>query len=453
MHCVRAFRFVFLLSVLLPVALPAQASADPTAIEAQLRLVAARTTLWPGFNPLEIPLAVYSGSRTWLFRHPSPPAGFARVPGADGVAMDGRFPAVSANTSAEIGGVMTATLMLDRSRSRDSVPALAAVALHESFHVYQRGHHPGWAGNEGDVFLYPVEDPGLLALRRLESVSLARALAADGDSTACWTRTALGYRARRFAGMDSAFSRYERLTELNEGLATYVQLRAQGRETVVIPDSAFAPEQVRERIYRIGPALAFLLDRLAPSWQGRLEAADTLFLDQLLSAAVARDPGARCRLPEADSAAVATRARNDAARVVEVRRRRLDQFRNRPGERVVVVADSSRPLWPQGFDPLNVGRVPGGLLHTRLLKLGNDGGELEMLDREAADLEALTEAAGAHPLFNGVARVTVAGVGDAHATSQDGTVRVEAPGLRLEFRGARLERRDGVITVRLDAAP
>ena len=53
----------------------------------------------------------------------------------------------------------------------------------------------------------------------------------------------------------------------------------------------------------------------------------------------------------------------------------------------------------------HVERVDGGILHTRFLRLGNDGATIEAVDG-AADLEAFTEAAGAHPLFNGVRRVT-----------------------------------------------
>src|SRR5690606_31215857 len=112
--------------------------------------------------------------------------------------------------------------------------------------------HPGWAGNEADMLLYPVDDAGLLALRRRESAALRRALAAadraDQVAVACWTRLALDARDERFATMDSAFSTYERLTELNEGLASYLQLRAAGRTTVEVPETRFAPSAVRNRI-------------------------------------------------------------------------------------------------------------------------------------------------------------------------------------------------------------
>lgn len=107
----------------------------------------------------------------------------------------------------------------------------------------------------------------------------------------------------------------------------------------------------------------------------------------------------------AEVAAIEAAAARDAGAVVAARAARRREFDRRPGFRVVVEAAEGKPLWPQGFDPLNVERVDGGILHTRFLRLGNDGATIEAVDG-AADLEAFTEAAGAHPLFNGVRRVT-----------------------------------------------
>ena len=85
-------------------------SPEPTALalEEEVRGIAeasARTdSLWPGFDPLAIPLAVYDGERTFLFRHPSPPGDFATLPEAEPSThvLTGRHEAVTANTSAEI---------------------------------------------------------------------------------------------------------------------------------------------------------------------------------------------------------------------------------------------------------------------------------------------------------------------------------------------------------------
>lgn len=220
---------------------PACAQVDAPAIARKVERIAAAQPLWPRFEPLTTPLAIFDGTQTYLFRHPAPPAGFTA-----GI-FAGRFPAVTSNSSADIGGVTTATLRADAAGSATATQ-LAAVALHEAFHVYQRTHHKSWSANEGDLFLYPVDNAGLLGLRRMESAALRNALVGGGrgDRTACWAALAMRYRATRFAAMDSAFATYERRTELNEGLATYVQLRARGETTIAIPAAEF-PATAGER--------------------------------------------------------------------------------------------------------------------------------------------------------------------------------------------------------------
>src|SRR5215510_8359206 len=66
--------------------------------------------LWPGFEPCRTPLAIFDGRRTWLVRHPSPPAEFvpARERG-DVRIFEGRHEKLRANTSVELAGSLTAT--------------------------------------------------------------------------------------------------------------------------------------------------------------------------------------------------------------------------------------------------------------------------------------------------------------------------------------------------------
>jgi len=407
-------------------------------IAAEIERLAGERILWPGYDPLAIPVAIYDGERTLLFRHPSMPAGFAPLTDAtpDVLVHPGRHPAVTANSSAEIGGTMTATLLADGPRAASTATELAAVALHEAFHVFQRQHHPGWSGNEGDLLLYPTEDARLLTLRRLESAALRRALA-DAEHAACWARQALAFRRERFAAMDSAFSRYERLTELNEGLATYVQLQAAGKHGVHIPEKEWRPAEIRLRTYAIGPALGFLLDRFAPGWKQSLETEDGQFLDEVLEASL-RDTSttAPCSLPADEIAAIERRARADAGAVVTERTTRRVAFDARTGWRVVVLAAATHPLWPQGFDPLNVERVTGGLLHARMLQLQNDSGAVHVIDEAGADIEALTEGAGAHPLFNGVRRLEITGLQRPKVTRDAGKISLRAAGLIADFDAA-----------------
>jgi hypothetical protein len=63
---------------------------DPLAVIAASDRMASQN-LWPGFDPRTIPVAIFDGERTFLFRHPAPPSGFATLPGAPGVlVMKGR---------------------------------------------------------------------------------------------------------------------------------------------------------------------------------------------------------------------------------------------------------------------------------------------------------------------------------------------------------------------------
>ena len=442
---------------------PAADTGRAFAIARELERIAVERTFWPGFDPLSIPLAIYSGGRTYLFRHPSPPEGFAPLSGAEPAVsvFEGRHPAIIANTSMELGGVVTATLLADGGTAGPSdVRDLAAVALHEAFHVFQRERHPGWRANEANLLTYPTDDAGLLALRRRESAALRRALAAadgaadgaDDAATACWTRLALEARRERFTAMDPAFAAYERGAEMNEGLAAYIELRAAGRTTVELPEAEFPPAAVRVRAYTVGPALAFLLDRFRPGWQAALEEDDAQTLDELLRAALDARPGdaGRCGFDAAEAAEIERVAREDVAALVARRTERRKAFDAREGWRVVVEPADGRPLWPQGFDPINLEHVDGGLLHTRFLRLANDAGELEAIDEAGADVELLTEAAGPHPLFTGVARVTIAGFARRPEVSDDGgRIVLRAPGFTASFRDAELEERGRVLVVRL----
>lgn len=433
----------------------AERDATALSIEREVRRIASGVSLWPGFEPLVIPLAVYTGESTALFRHPAPPKGFRPMHTDSSVfAFQGRHAAVTSNSSAEMGGTATATLLADGARAEADSTALAATAMHEAFHVFQRAKHPSWSGNEGDLLLYPSEDPSLLALRRLETRALAEALADSGSAaSACWARLALWYRRQRFDRMDTAFSTYERRTELNEGLASYVQHLALGDTTVAIPKHGFAPAAIRDRTYVSGPALAFLLDRHATGWQSSLEADGEQDLDVMLAAAVGFEAGTTpaCNLGGGEIAEIERRAEADAKAVVAARGERRKAFEARPGWRLVVEAADGQPLWPQGFDPLNVERVEGGLLHTRFLELGNDAGSVRVLEETGIDLESLTVGAGEHPLFQGVSQVVVTGLPQLEAVREDGRVGVVAPGLTLRFHGAKAEVRGTEMWVRISA--
>ncbi len=428
-----------------------QGSESPAVeLEQEVKRLAAMSatsgTLWPGFDPVAIPLAVYDGEQTFLFRHPAPPQGFMWISGTAPAtyAYKGRHETVTANTNAVIGGVPTATVILDRPQPDRSFLDLAAVAIHEAFHVYQRARHPGWIGNEADLFTYPTDSVDILALRRLETEALRQALAAeDAAGAACWAREALALRRKRFAGMDPAFVAYERGTELNEGLATYVEMRAAGRRSVDSPPGEFGPAEVRRRAYATGAALALLFDRFMDGWPATFEANDSQTLDLALTVAVG--PGNACTSGDAALAGAEQKARADIATLAAERALKLVAFESKRGWRVVVESGVSEPLWPQGFDPLNIDRIEAErVLHSRFVRLGNGAGNLEVLNAEA-----LTDGVGPHPLFQGVRRVVVTGLVEPEVSEAEGQVRLRAPGLTLEFKGASVARSGEEITVRV----
>ena len=394
--------------------------------------------LWPGFEPARIPLAIFDGRDTFLVRHPSPPRGARRVSESPPIdRLPGRDPAITANSSAVIGGVPNATLLLAAGQER-SADQNGAVLVHEAFHVFQAARHPTWNGNEAELFTYPVDDPVVLRERDLEERALVRALAAGEPGTSCWASVALEARGRRFARLGEGAIGYERGTELKEGLARYLQNRAAGEKASIVP---LAPEQIRDRAYATGAALAELLDRAAPGWRETLEAGRAASLDQLLAARLAARTGPAAAAPPcgwspAETADADRRARTAAAGVGRGRADARRAFDAAPGWRLVVTA-GREPLWPQGFDPLNVRRVgAGALLHTRFLKLGNQSGTVEVLGHTS-----LSEAAGAHPLFKGVRRLVIGGLDrEPSARDQAGALTIDADGIALVLRGARLER-------------
>ena len=305
------------------------------------------TSLWPGFDPLKIPLAVFDGKDTWLFRHPAPPAGFVSLSSQQGAFVKpGRLDGLVANSSADIGGIATGTLIVDPKTERGNVE-WAAIAVHEAFHVFQRAKHPGWIANEADLFVYPVDDAALLSLRRLETSALQQALATeDRDTSSCWARLALNLRNRRYAAMDAAFAAYERGTELNEGLAAYVQMQAQGQFAIDWPPQEYAPAQVRQRAYTLGAAQAMLLDRFAPRWREDFEANDKQTLDGALTRALGA--GRVCAFEPALIASEDEIARNDIAALQKQRQSALQQFKAKPG----IMKGTEKPDYAAAVDLL-----------------------------------------------------------------------------------------------------
>ena len=324
---------------------PRDEDRSPSAFEVarEFERVAAERVYWPDYAPLQIPLAIYDGERTLLFRHPSPPDDFESLPDSTpaAYAMAGRHPKVDANSSAEIGGVLTATLMMEGSKAESR--NLAATALHEAFHVHQRTRFPKWGGNEMDALLYPIQDAELLALRRMETAGLRRAFATEDPATAaCWTKRALQSRRTRFERLGEPFISYERGNELNEGLATYVQSLALGGREPNLPEAGFSAPAVRSRAYDSGSALALLLDRHSPQWTGSLSDNPDQALDVMLWEGIREVDAGACAFPAEETASIRSTAERDAGSVSRERVERRREFESKEGWRIIIAYASGR---------------------------------------------------------------------------------------------------------------
>jgi hypothetical protein len=389
------------------------------------------------------PLAIYDGERTWLIRHPAPPTGFSASPELEGASiMPGQHADLRANTHVDLGGAPTATLLWPDHPV--NLTRLAATLLHETFHVYQAHAHPAWFGNEATLFTYPVTDSAAQRLQRLETEAFRRALLPRAP-LGCWASRAVALREERARLVGLEAMAYERGNDLNEGLATWIEWRASGAPLdSLIPRAGFAPEGVRLRAYAVGPAQAFLLDRLSPRWSETLESDSTLTLDALLARAV-RAISCRSDFTARERDSVAALAGREAAGVLTSRADLRRDFLARSGWQLNIELPAGAPLWPERFDPWNLTPLADGeVLHQRHLRLGGERGHLEVLDQWA-----LTTPAGAHPLFNGIRRVLLAGLADRPTITVRGdSTLVHGPGVDGGFIGMEVVDEGQRVTIR-----
>lgn len=402
---------------------------------------------WPGFDARRVPLALFDDGRTYLYRHPTPPDGFHRLRGLDGMlVLDSLHPAMRANTSIELAGVLTATVDMGP-EGAPTPDALARTLIHEAFHVYQTEAHPDWTANEADLFVYPVARASFLQRRRLETGALRRALTApDSMRTLCWSQAFLRIREDRFERLPPEAVAYERGTELREGLARYVEATAAGDPDPSLPGDGFAPEDIRPRSYATGHALGALLDILDPDWKRRLEDGEIGSLDDALRAATAGIDVRRCGHSPDEVRRSRTVARSDSVRLQRRNQEARTEFEEALGWRVEVEASDASPMFPGGFDPLNVRTLDRThVLHDRWLQLSNDSVTIEIRDRPS-----LTAAVGPHPLFNGVRRLTVTGI-PTEPTVVEGQdmLTISAEGVEIRARGAVLVRDARVLRLEL----
>jgi hypothetical protein len=424
---------------------PPTASRDVFAFVRALDEAAARG-VWPGFSPAGIPVALYDGEHTILLRHPSPPPEFSPTPGRPGVlAVTGRHPGVTGNSTREIGGVRTATVIATPAQTVDRT-MLAVVE--EVFHVFWLARHPSFRPNELARYVYPLDDANNLRALLAEDEALARALEAQRiDDAAGWAAAALRIRRERVMWLAEDVRAYETSLEMMEGTANYVARVAVGEPSSRTVERLRSPrpaEDVRWRFYDTGAALCLLLDRLSAGWQERSDHQPALTVVELMDEALRGRHAAAAAFSSADTAGFQARAAAGIADLGVRRQRLLVELRERQGGRVVIeVMPGAEPFRVQRFDPINLMVLDAGAIaYANYLSLSVPQGSIELTNPgfvrgSFGGTVSVTEAAGRHPLSDGIRRLTIAGIqGAPKVGGAEGTLSVEAPGVRLTLRGA-----------------
>jgi hypothetical protein len=201
-------------------------------------------------------------------------------------------------------------------------------------------------------------------------------------------------------------------------------------------------EDVRWRFYDTGAALCLLLDRLSPGWQARSDRQPALTTVELMDEALRGRDASAAAFSSADIAGFQATSAATVADLGVRRQRLLAELLQRRGGRVVVeVAAGAEPFRVQRFDPINLMVLDAGAIaHANYLSLVVAQGNVELTNPafvrgSFGGTVGVTEAAGRHPLSDGVRRLTIAGIQGAPTVGgAERTVSVEAPGVRLTLR-------------------
>lgn len=329
-------------------------------LQAQALISTSDVPLWLDFAPSATPMLLFDGTTTFLTGAVPQGAGWART--VHGWRWEGQHPALVANTCTDVEPGLRAAGVLLPSLGATEAPALAALLVHEAFHVWQQAHpSPAWNANELAALSYP-DTVEVLHARAEEAHWLAEALLEPGGPA---MGHALFWRAQRFAALEEDQRQLERRLETLEGLAQPVEQRFLGQRPALTPDLALR-STVRAWAYHSGAALAHLLS--GDDWKTAVTAGEPL--DTLL----AREHAARPAVPQA---ALRDQAAWHASQRQQDKHRQLQAFQAAQGVRLQVSCEDG--LVVQGFDPMNVTPLtPGRWLHHRFLALSHPSGQVEI---------------------------------------------------------------------------
>jgi hypothetical protein len=352
-------------------------------IDHLVQLAGRRPLLWPDFRPEVVPTLYNVRGHGMVYANPATPlpGEFAPVPGLVGGWTDESPFALLEGRQFAMSSILP----------NESVASNAGLAIHEMFHQHEarvrsEGRMFGGAEDPPGIRLYPAFDAVNMTLLGREGDLIARALATTSLATVRnLAREFLAVRATRRSRLSESVVVYEDMTELNEGLAEYVRLRAlqrwaseaqapwntqaeQERRSLLARQDKLhrlSAPQLRRVFYVTGSGIGLLLDRLDPGWAVRLIRENRTLVGQLNHVVGGR---ADTRVSPSADPGVAEYLRSlEGRRVVEA-----DSLLGGEGLVVEIVWQDGSGFHVCGLDPLNAKPVGDGRVLHRFLRLCHD---------------------------------------------------------------------------------
>lgn len=269
---------------------------------------------------------------------------------------------------------------------------------------------------------YPENDPENNAMAVVENRLLVSALAGEPGATPAF----LAVRRLRQARLAPELVAYEAGLEYLEGTPTYIEVQA----VWPVAELTAALGQCNRggkwaayrRFYMTGAAIALLLDRHRPGWQGRFAAGGVALQDLLLETCGPLPPAEEMLATTVYREILAAEREQEGERqrrIVEL----MARLESGPGYRVEV---DIRPARQMAWDPTQrLVVAPGVRLHTRWCCF-QDGGAIRVEVTELA-LEDRTR------------QVLITRLSGRPRVTSEAPFRLEAKGLRVEAPRGRLE--------------
>lgn len=310
---------------------------------------------WQGYSPKAIPLVIYDDSQFVFLNHPLP--------------SQDRPSQLTAATSTEINGVMTATIPAGMCEDEEVVVPLV---YHECFHVFQDTGAFQFA-EQFDFFkalaFYPELNSSYRALCSAESETINNPSLTTKEQAV--RLAALTQRRHAILAQREGLLAFERSSERREGTASYVEQKARAMIFGKPPESA-ACRYGWSRQYAVGAAVCWLLDRLEiREWQGRVQVGESP-TDVLIDIFGQEDPDLdlpQLRIKEAQEEIIASqtlaRANTQVDELLRAGAIRVKLPRN------VQIRRSFNPMRIISFGD-------GRLLHSESLVLQMPGGEISI---------------------------------------------------------------------------